>query len=269
MQEHWIGKSEGVRFAFPHDIRDARRQADRRRPALRLHDARRHDHGRHLLRRRARASAGAARRRARPRRSPPSSSRARPAAPPRPSWRRRQKKRHRHRPVRRASAQPRADPALGRQLRADRLRRRRGDGRAGARRARLRVRQAVRHRHAAGRARRRRGVLLRPLAGLVRRHRHAASPINSDNYSGLSYEAAVDAVAAALEHRGLGGKQTTWRLRDWGISRQRYWGTPIPIVHCEACGVVPVPEKDLPVVLPEDLIPDGTRQPAQQARARS
>ena len=57
--------------------------------------------------------------------------------------------------------------------------------------------------------------------------------INSDNYSGLSYEAAVDAVAAALEHRGLGGKQTTWRLRDWGISRQRYWGTPIPIVHCD------------------------------------
>ena len=85
--------------------------------------------------------------------------------------------------------------------------------------------------------------------------------VNSDNYSGLAYEAAVDAVAAALEHRGLGGKQTTWRLRDWGISRQRYWGTPIPIVHCEVCGVVPVPEKDLPVVLPEDLIPDGSGNP--------
>jgi leucyl-tRNA synthetase len=85
--------------------------------------------------------------------------------------------------------------------------------------------------------------------------------VNSDNYSGLSYEAAVDAVAAALEHRGLGGKQVTWRLRDWGISRQRYWGTPIPIVHCDACGVVPVPEKDLPVVLPEDLIPDGSGNP--------
>ena len=93
--------------------------------------------------------------------------------------------------------------------------------------------------------------------------------INSDVYSGLAYEVAVDAVAAALEHRGLGGKQTTWRLRDWGISRQRYWGTPIPIVHCDACGVVPVPEKDLPVVLPEDLIPDGSRQPAEQARAPS
>ncbi len=91
--------------------------------------------------------------------------------------------------------------------------------------------------------------------------------INSDNYSGLSYRAAVDAVAAALEHRGLGGKQTAWRLRDWGVSRQRYWGTPIPIVHCEVCGVVPVPEKDLPVVLPEDLIPDGSGNPLNKSAA--
>ena len=91
--------------------------------------------------------------------------------------------------------------------------------------------------------------------------------INSDNYSGLSYEAAVDAVAAALEHRGLGGEQTAWRLRDWGVSRQRYWGTPIPIIHCEACGVVPVPEKDLPVVLPEDLIPDGSGNPLNKSAA--
>jgi len=89
--------------------------------------------------------------------------------------------------------------------------------------------------------------------------------VNSDNYSGLSYRAAVDAVAAALEHRGLGGEQTAWRLRDWGVSRQRYWGTPIPIVHCEACGVVPVPEKDLPVVLPEDLIPDGSGNPLNKS----
>jgi len=88
--------------------------------------------------------------------------------------------------------------------------------------------------------------------------------INSDVYSGLSYHDAIDAVAAALEHRGLGGKVTTWRLRDWGVSRQRYWGTPIPIIHCAACGVVPVPEKDLPVVLPEDLIPDGSGNPLNQ-----
>src|SRR4028119_1605837 len=82
-----------------------------------------------------------------------------------------------------------------------------------------------------------------------------------DIYSGLSFPPAIDRIAAALEHRGLGGKVTTWRLRDWGISRQRYWGTPIPIIHCEACGVVPVPEKDLPVVLPENLIPDGSGNP--------
>ncbi|MBP6765141.1 MAG: leucine--tRNA ligase, partial [Rubrivivax sp.] len=85
--------------------------------------------------------------------------------------------------------------------------------------------------------------------------------INSGNYSGLNHKLAVDAIAAALQAKGLGGKKTTWRLRDWGISRQRYWGTPIPIIHCESCGSVPVPEADLPVVLPEDLVPDGSGNP--------
>jgi leucyl-tRNA synthetase len=94
-----------------------------------------------------------------------------------------------------------------------------------------------------------------------------AVTVNSDNYSGLDHATAVDAVARALEHRGLGGKQTVWRLRDWGISRQRYWGTPIPIIHCDACGVVPVPEKDLPVLLPEDLIPDGSGNPLNKCAA--
>ncbi|WP_287740283.1 leucine--tRNA ligase [Diaphorobacter sp.] len=91
--------------------------------------------------------------------------------------------------------------------------------------------------------------------------------INSDNFSGLSYQDAVAAVAHALAEKGLGELKTTWRLRDWGISRQRYWGTPIPIIHCESCGAVPVPEKDLPVVLPQDLVPDGSGNPLAKCEA--
>ncbi len=91
--------------------------------------------------------------------------------------------------------------------------------------------------------------------------------INSDCFSGLAHQAAVDAVAAALVAQGLGDKKTTWRLRDWGISRQRYWGTPIPIIHCDTHGAVPVPEADLPVVLPEDLIPDGSGNPLSKHAA--
>jgi leucyl-tRNA synthetase len=85
--------------------------------------------------------------------------------------------------------------------------------------------------------------------------------INSDIYSGFTYREAVDAVAHALHQKGLGEKKTTWRLRDWGISRQRYWGTPIPIIHCDEHGAVPVPESDLPVVLPQDCVPDGSGNP--------
>ncbi|WP_432729179.1 leucine--tRNA ligase [Variovorax sp. W6] len=85
--------------------------------------------------------------------------------------------------------------------------------------------------------------------------------INSDNFSGMTYKEAVAAVAHALGQKGLGELQTTWRLRDWGVSRQRYWGTPIPIIHCEEHGAVPVPEKDLPVVLPTDCVPDGSGNP--------
>jgi len=91
--------------------------------------------------------------------------------------------------------------------------------------------------------------------------------VNSGVLDGLNQKAAVDKVALLLSAQGLGEKKTTFRLRDWGISRQRYWGTPIPIIHCETCGPVPVPEKDLPVRLPEDLVPDGSGNPLNKCEA--
>jgi leucyl-tRNA synthetase len=85
--------------------------------------------------------------------------------------------------------------------------------------------------------------------------------INSGKTDGMPFDKATDTIAQQLADKGLGEKKTTWRLRDWGVSRQRYWGTPIPIIHCEEHGAVLVPEKDLPVILPEDCIPDGTGNP--------
>jgi len=85
--------------------------------------------------------------------------------------------------------------------------------------------------------------------------------VNSGKYDGLDYQHAVDVIAADLKEKGLGDKQVQWRLRDWGVSRQRYWGCPIPIIHCDSCGSVPVPDVQLPVVLPEDCVPDGSGNP--------
>jgi leucyl-tRNA synthetase len=85
--------------------------------------------------------------------------------------------------------------------------------------------------------------------------------VNSGAYDGLGFQAAIDSISADLARAGLGEKRTTWRLRDWGISRQRYWGCPIPIIQCGDCGAVPVPDADLPVLLPEDLVPDGSGNP--------
>ena len=97
--------------------------------------------------------------------------------------------------------------------------------------------------------------------------------VNSGVLDGLALKPAVDKVAELLSGQGLGEKKTTWRLRDWGVSRQRFWGTPIPIIHCDGteaqagCGVVPVPEADLPVLLPEDLLPDGSGNPLNHCAA--
>ena len=76
---------------------------------------------------------------------------------------------------------------------------------------------------------------------------------DSGDFAGRESQDAIEKIALVLKNLGLGDRRTTWRLRDWGISRQRYWGCPIPIIHCPSCGDVPVPEADLPVVLPEDV----------------
>ncbi len=85
--------------------------------------------------------------------------------------------------------------------------------------------------------------------------------LNSGKYDNLEFTAAFDAIVADLEASEHGARKTQFRLRDWGISRQRYWGCPIPIIHCDSCGDVPVPEDQLPVVLPEDVVPDGAGSP--------
>lgn len=88
--------------------------------------------------------------------------------------------------------------------------------------------------------------------------------INSTDFDGLDFDQALEAIAQTLADKGLGEKQVNYRLRDWGVSRQRYWGCPIPIIHCEKCGAVPVPDEDLPVVLPIDVEFDGVGSPLKK-----
>ena len=88
--------------------------------------------------------------------------------------------------------------------------------------------------------------------------------VHSGEFNGMDSESAKQAIIARAERQGFGRSHVTYRLRDWGISRQRYWGAPIPVIHCDKCGIVPVPESDLPVVLPGTDTPDGSHAPLHQ-----
>ncbi|XOV90391.1 MAG: leucine--tRNA ligase [Pseudomonadota bacterium] len=88
--------------------------------------------------------------------------------------------------------------------------------------------------------------------------------INSGEFDGLDFNQAFAAIADALAGKSLGERQVNYRLRDWGVSRQRYWGCPIPIINCEACGPVAVPDEDLPVILPTDVAFDGVGSPIKK-----
>ena len=90
---------------------------------------------------------------------------------------------------------------------------------------------------------------------------------NCGQFDGLRSEQAFDAIARELEKTGKGARRVNYRLRDWGVSRQRYWGAPIPIINCDQCGAVPVPDQDLPVVLPEDVVFDGVASPIKKMPA--
>jgi len=85
--------------------------------------------------------------------------------------------------------------------------------------------------------------------------------VNSGDYDGLDFDGAFNAIADHFEKSGRGSRKVNYRLRDWGVSRQRYWGTPIPIIYCDDCDAVPVPDDQLPVVLPEDVVIKGTGSP--------
>jgi leucyl-tRNA synthetase len=109
-------------------------------------------------------------------------------------------------------------------------------------------------------------VVIRPKEGelaepLAEAYTEAGVLVNSDSFDGMDNREAIKAISEHLASQKLGGPTVNYRLRDWLISRQRYWGTPIPIIYCDSCGTVPVPKEDLPVMLPEDVVFDGKRNP--------
>ena len=164
-------------------------------------------------------------------------------------------------PLRPPPAHRRAGRSVDRQLRADGLRRRRGDGRAGARRARLRVREEIRAADQAGDRRRRRGRSPTDAWQPWYADKERGRCVDSGKYDGLAYEAAVDAVARDLAAKGLGEKQLTYPPARLGHLAPALLGHADPDHPLRRCGAVPVPEKDLPVVLPEDCVPDGSGNP--------
>ena len=244
MQRNWIGRSEGAEVTFTCDGAGHRLRG--------LHDAPGHAVRRDVLRHGARAPRRAAAGRGHGARGGGARVRQpRADREPRGARRRRPREDRRvPRPPRRQPGQRRADPDVGRRLRADGVRHRRDHGRARPRRARLRVRDAgTGWRSAASSA-----------AGRSCPYAGDGPIVNSDpRFDGMQNREALDAIVDWLDREGRGHRSVNYRLRDWLLSRQRYWGCPIPIVHCDACGLVPVPDDQLPVLLPDvtDYKPKG------------
>jgi leucyl-tRNA synthetase len=117
------------------------------------------------------------------------------------------------------------------------------------------------------------GLTIKPVIASAEPHDYTADAMtakgklfDSGAFSGMDFETAFDAITAHLEAKKLGQVQINYRLRDWGVSRQRYWGCPIPIINCPHCGAVPVPDDQLPVILPTEVVMNGPQSPIKQSR---